>query len=122
MKIYTSYFGNLKNLPDSIVPIAICGAVPAGYKGWRYTKLAPKLNFFKVYKETLDKDYYIRNFKKEIFDVLDPNRVVEELSVYAQGKDIALICYEKPGDFCHRHLVAEWLTENTDYKVEEYVG
>ena len=83
MKIYTSYFANLKNLPDSIVPIAICGAVPAGYKGWRYTKLAPKLNFFKVYKETLDKDYYIRNFKKEIFDVLDPNRVVEELSVYA---------------------------------------
>lgn len=28
------------------------------------------------------------------------------------GKDIALICYEKPTDFCHRHLVAEWLTTN----------
>jgi SAM-dependent methyltransferase len=25
---------------------------------------------------------------------------------------IALICYEKPSDFCHRHLVADWLNEN----------
>lgn len=24
---------------------------------------------------------------------------------------ICLICYEKPSDFCHRHLVAEWLNE-----------
>jgi hypothetical protein len=22
------------------------------------------------------------------------------------------MCYEKPGSFCHRHLVAEWLREN----------
>lgn len=26
--------------------------------------------------------------------------------------DIALICYEKPSDFCHRHLVAQWLRDN----------
>ena len=25
---------------------------------------------------------------------------------------IALICYEKPTDFCHRHLVADWLNKN----------
>lgn len=25
---------------------------------------------------------------------------------------IALVCYEKPTDFCHRHLVAEWLCKN----------
>ena len=24
---------------------------------------------------------------------------------------IALICYEKPSEFCHRHLVADWLKE-----------
>ncbi len=26
------------------------------------------------------------------------------------------MCYEKPGDFCHRHLVADWL--NAYYKSE----
>ena len=33
--------------------------------------------------------------------------------------DIALICYEKPSDFCHRHLVAEWLNQN-GFKCEEW--
>ena len=37
-----------------------------------------------------------------------------------KGKDIALICYEKPGEFCHRNIVREWLKE-FGYKVEEYV-
>ena len=25
---------------------------------------------------------------------------------------IALVCYEKPSDFCHRHLVADWFNKN----------
>ena len=25
---------------------------------------------------------------------------------------ISSLCYEKPGDFCHRHLVADWLTKS----------
>ena len=120
MKIYTSYFANLKNLPDTIVPISICGKAPDGYTGWQYKKLAPKWSFFSIYKETGDEDYYRKNFKELVTDKLDPNVVVEELSRYSEGKDICLICYEKPDDFCHRHIVAEWLTDNTEYKVEEY--
>lgn len=34
--------------------------------------------------------------------------------------DIALICYEKPTDFCHRHLVADWLNKN-GFKCDEYL-
>ena len=33
--------------------------------------------------------------------------------------EIAIICYEKPFDFCHRHLVADWL-QNRGFDVEEY--
>lgn len=35
------------------------------------------------------------------------------------GKKICLICFEKPTDFCHRHLVADWLTKN-GFQCEEY--
>ena len=48
--------------------------------------------------------------------------VVKELYKLAeksQDEDIVLICYEKPGDFCHRHLVANWL-RHQGYPVEEY--
>lgn len=28
------------------------------------------------------------------------------------SKDVALLCCEKPSDFCHRHLVADWFRKN----------
>lgn len=36
----------------------------------------------------------------------------------AYNKDILLCCYEKPEDFCHRHILAEWFTFN-GYNCEE---
>ena len=36
------------------------------------------------------------------------------------GGDFALVRYESPNKFCHRHLVANWLTEN-GYASREYV-
>ena len=45
--------------------------------------------------------------------MLNANRVLEELKALSGGaENIALVCYEKPEDFCHRHLVANWFREN----------
>lgn len=129
--IYTTYFANLKNLNREIsCPIAICGKSPNGYKGLEYKKLAPKWWFFKEWKENYDNNFYIENFNKEVLSVTTPNRVMTDIrnliaSVYGVGMidfserwwenvpyDIYLVCYEKPEDFCHRHLVADWLTAN----------
>ena len=35
------------------------------------------------------------------------------------GDNAVMLCYEKPGDFCHRHLIADWITKNTGITVEE---
>ena len=51
--IYTSYFAKLDSLPNNIVPISICGKAPDWYKGLQYKKLAPKWNFFKIWKENM---------------------------------------------------------------------
>ena len=37
----------------------------------------------------------------------------------SQKYHIAFICYEKPGDFCHRFQVANWFKE-AGINVEEY--
>lgn len=110
--IYTSYFAKVKDLDSTIVPIAICGKAPDWWDGLQYKKLAPKWSFFKVWKETHDNCYYIENFNKLVLNELDPNEVVAELKNLANSDDICLLCYEKPEDFCHRHLVAEWLNNN----------
>ena len=110
--IFTSYFAKLKNIPSNIVPISICGKAPDWYKGLQYKKLAPKYSFFSVWKETHDNEYYITNFKKEVLEKLDIKNVIAELTKLSDGKDIVLICYEKPTDFCHRFLVSDWLNKN----------
>ena len=52
-----------------------------------------------------------------------PEQTLKEIkSMVPADKDIALCCYEKPTDFCHRHLVAEWLNNNTDENIEEWVA
>ena len=117
--IYTFYFANLKKLPKNIVPISICGKAPEWYTGLQYKKLAPKYDFFMKWKENHDNDFYIEHFNKEVLDLLDSKKVIEDLTKLSNNQDIALICYEKPGDFCHRHLVAEWLTKN-GYNCTEY--
>ena len=110
--IYTSYFAKLNKLPPNVVPISICGKTPTWYNGLQYKKLAPKYLFFSEWKKNGDNNYYIEHFNDEVLSTLSPQTVYNELLKLSGGKDIALICYEKPADFCHRHLVAEWLTKN----------
>lgn len=120
--IYTSYFAKLKSLPDNIIPISICARAPDWYKGLQYKKLAPKYGFFMEWKKNHDNDYYIEHFRSEVLDCLDAESVIKELDCLISNinrKDIALICYEKPSDFCHRHLVAEWL-RNSGFRCEEW--
>lgn len=118
--IYTSYFAQLRNLPKNIVPISICGKAPDWYKGIQYKVLAPKYQFFMEWKKNKDNDYYIKHFQEEVLDGLDVYDVVDRLYELSEGKDIALICYEKPTDFCHRHLVADWLNDTWDIICEEW--
>ena len=122
--IYTSYFAKLKSLPENVIPISICGKAPDWYKGLQYKKLAPKYDFFMKWKENHDNDYYIKCFNDQVLSklnatdvVLDLSRIISNFNV--DNPVICLICYEKPTDFCHRHLVAEWLKEN-GFSCEEW--
>ncbi|MCX4356821.1 MAG: hypothetical protein OSJ43_11495 [Oscillospiraceae bacterium] len=131
--LYTSYFAKINKLPPNVLPISICGKAPDWYKGIQYKKLAPKYGFFMEWKKTHNNEYYIEHFNTEVLSHLSPSKVVNELQqllpveVEEQATNIwenidwhiALICYEKPSDFCHRHLVAKWLTDN-GYKCEEW--
>ena len=118
--IYTSYFAKLRSLPDYIVPVSICGKAPEWYQGLQYKKLAPKYDFFMEWKRNKDNDFYIKCFQEQVLDKLNPTDVILDLSKMVYGYNIgengiALICYEKPSDFCHRHLVADWFNKNGVY-------
>lgn len=119
--IYTTYFAKVRNLPENVVPIAICAKVPDWFIGAEYRKLAPKYNTLMNYKRTGDVNTYKREYKDLVLSALDANSVIKELKSLITHKtdSVALVCYEKPADFCHRHLVAEWLQEN-GFECEEW--
>ena len=119
--ICTTYFANMRNLPKDIIPISICGKAPDWYKGIQYKKLAPKYGIFMEWKQNHDNDFYIEHFQKEVLDTLNINDVITQLYTLSEGKDIALVCYEKPSDFCHRHLVANWIKEVGLLECEEFI-
>lgn len=123
--IYTTYFAKLKTLPKDVIPIAICGKVPSWYEGLSYRAVAPKYEFFTEWKRSGDNEYYIKCFNEQVLSVLNPTKVVYDL-YYLAGKppcscDIALVCYEKSTDFCHRHLVSAWLRAY-GYACEEFIN
>ena len=71
------------------------------------------------YKQNHDIDKYTECFNEQVLNQLNIHFVLDDLLRLSQGKDVCLICYEKPEDFCHRHLVAKWFNEH-GIPCEEY--
>ncbi len=120
-EVYTSYFANIRNLPEDVIPVSISQKPPEGYKGLQYKKLAPPSDLIAAYKRKKDESSYIRQYNERILSVLNTYAVLKELDALVPGeeKKIALVCYEKPGDFCHRNLIARWF-RNIRVPVQEY--
>lgn len=128
MKIYTTYFAKLKKLPSHIVPIPISNSIPgisrenttySSLSANKYKKLVPPWYVVKAYQENKDKEQYTEDYKRLVLSQLTPDDVVKYFKNIAGYNDVALVCYEKSGEFCHRHIVAEWLT-NAGYDVVEW--
>lgn len=133
----TSYFKSpkLKEIEEDRL-VSICTGKPKWFdrKCIDYPALYPGWDIVNTYKQaikmlvsyeyvTIDniqiKDevelqkWYRDRYYKDILSKLDP------LDVYLELQDKVLLCYEVPGDFCHRHLVAEWIYDNLGFQVKE---
>jgi hypothetical protein len=87
---------------------------PAGYE--TYPDLEPGPWFKRVTQEK-----YVELYHREVLAKLDPRKTFDELQKLGLGAEPVLLCWEKPGDFCHRRLVAEWFGEKLGVNVPEYV-
>ena len=103
--------------------VAVSGFVPEFYSEQmkiderlhRCLELAPKRDWFFDWKQgKFDNDKYIELYYETVLRKLNPEEIYEKL-----GKDAILLCYEKPEQFCHRHLIAEWLNNNLKINVTE---
>ena len=119
MKIYTSYFGNLKRLMKAgLVPIGISQFPPKFFYGSSVKELAPEPYLL---GKDITPEQYVKIFNSRILGRLKQGDVVKKIEKLAMGRDVALLCFEKDPEGCHRTLVANWLNE-AGYNVEEFEG
>ena len=102
--IYTSYFAAMRRMTNEQKSRCICIALwpPKGVNIPTYSNLAPTKKILLDYKKNPDTKKYIQNYCFHVLSRIDPHEVYE----YLDNK--ILLCYEKPEDFCHRHIVADW--------------
>ena len=107
--ILTSNFKTAGHLSQAV---AISRGVPRGWQGKSYKALAPSWNLVKI----TDPTEFIRLYRSQVLDKLNPRQVLADLG----GDDFVILCWEQPGEFCHRLVVAAWLQKELGVKVEEF--
>jgi uncharacterized protein YeaO (DUF488 family) len=67
--------------------------------------------------KSIDSKEYEKRFRA-ILKKLSARSLYKELTA-TYGPDVTLLCYEKPTDFCHRHIVASWFEDEVGVKIPE---
>jgi hypothetical protein len=64
----------------------------------------------------MDPGTFIPLYRAQVLDKLDPHKIIRDLG----GDNFIMLCFEAPGEFCHRRVVAVWMEKATGIKIEEF--
>ena len=116
--IYTGNYDNCKS--GNLISISGDRGKKVGFEGKYCSLLAPKLSFWKTWEDNIGKideyeniKYYIREYYKQVLIYIDIEKIIRE-----EGEPIFL-CYEDSNEFCHRHVLAEYIELKYGIKVME---
>jgi len=124
MQIFTSYYGKLKELnktKNDNYYITISRFIANWIKentDEHILELSPSKKLLNKYKyskksEYIKENYYIKTFEKEL-EKVNLKQILDNIINNAKKKNkkyIYFLCYEKPTDFCHRHIIAKKFNE-----------
>lgn len=99
--------------------VGIAGWPPPWFHGPSYKVLSPPRWLLEEYKANHDQAAYTEHFNKIVLKPLDPEKVLHDL--LRIRKTPILLCYEPPGEFCHRRLVASWLEQALGLTIPEFI-
>ncbi len=112
-QLFTSYYAKKGTDPKAV---SISAKAPHYFHGRWYLKLAPTWEMINGIRNGGWSEYDYTAAYLEKLEDLDPFQVVDDLE---DGS--IMLCYEVPSDFCHRHIAAEWIQQETGIIVREWV-
>ena len=121
--IYTSYYGNSKKYLGFVnfFRLGISYYVFEGACDRHIMGLAPTRRLLADYKDgKISEEEYTKEYIKYL-DELKENGFLEKFVNYYNNHsmDVVLLCYEAPGKFCHRHLLANYLNQHFNTNIKE---
>lgn len=115
MKIFTSYYKHVTpELAKNYMLVQISRSKPDWfrYKCENLSCVHPSSSLLYSYKHNVINEQQYIDAYIEYLGNLNKKRLLDLLKYWSQcneQKDVLLLCWEAPGVFCHRHLLAEWL-------------
>lgn len=116
--MFTGYFAKCSFYRENgLKPVSIARVTPQGlYNVPCLVELAPSYSLIQAIKTgAITEEEYTEAYKR-MLSKLDKQEILSKLSEFGDSNKLVLCCYEKPEDFCHRHIVADWLG------ISEYEG
>ena len=113
-RIYTTYFANLRNVPENSVVVSIAQYNPRGVNIPQCKDLAPSAELLTAYKKgQVDEQAYTAIFMQQLTSLPNLAKIKAHMAKYTtdQDKSLVFVCYEGKNKFCHRHLVAKFFSE-----------
>jgi hypothetical protein len=108
--MFTSNFTQVKKIVAAgLEPVAISRGVPGWYTGRRDLRLAPARAMLRAPAAEFD------SYFNDLLLQLDPLEIYDAL-----GHGSVLLCWEKPGEGCHRRDVAQWLEAHLPVVIPEF--
>lgn len=126
----TSYYAKFSRLSkeekDRYIPVLISTSLPKWFLDreeyyMEYKLLAPSSdNVFKLKNNKMSQEDFTNAYIDKLKG-LDLEQILEDLYDYEgiMDTEIVLLCYEKSTDFCHRHILREYLNENFNTNITE---
>ena len=138
IRLFTSYYANMRNIPSDYMMVGISRTCPEWLKdnqpsNFFWTKdnaLAPpesllsdmksgKINEVEYRKRYTDHIHYIFSCGALFNDFQDWYQMVSD-EYEERYKGIVFLCYEKPSDFCHRHILRDIINHDYNVRIDEF--
>lgn len=141
LQYYTSYYSNFRNIPKDYLCIGISRFVPIEFKNSDYRNfiwasdnfLAPSESLlYDIKSDKITQEEYSKRYIEELIKSVPIKTKYEnlldwiiafdsEISFHeANWKAVVFMCYEKPTDFCHRHILRKLLNNYYKIPIEEF--
>lgn len=116
--IYTGYYSKVNVYKSSgFTVVSISRTEPFLVDG-KISFLAPDENILRRYKNGEIDEMEYKNLYLEQLNKIGIVNILTE--IHSFGDNVVLLCWEAPDKFCHRHILADYINENTILNVKEY--